>query len=80
MQKSLSIKLEHHQKAFLGSFSRKINKEKNSYFRQKSWVNPFRKIQKWRLLKINMSIVNKAFLFKNAFLGYKNKKFKKSKN
>ena len=80
MQKSLPIKLEHQQKGFFGSFSRKINKEKNSYFRQKSWVNPFRKIQKWRLLKINMSIVNKAFLFKNAFLGYKNKKFKKSKN
>ena len=69
MQKSLSIKLEHQQKVFLGSFSRKIKKEKNSYFRQKSWVNPFRKVQKWQLLKINMSIVNKAFLFKNAFLG-----------
>ena len=30
--KSLSIKLEHHQKLFLSLFFRKINKEKIAYF------------------------------------------------
>ena len=49
--KSLSIKLEHHQKLFQSLFFRKINKEKISYFLKKSWVNPFTKSPKMAKFK-----------------------------
>ena len=61
--KSLPFKLEHQQKLFRGLFFLpKINKEKFHIFDKNHGLTPLKRIQKWSLLKIDISIVKKAFL------------------
>ena len=45
--------------AFLGFKNKKLKKWKN--WRFSKGVNTFTKIQKWQFLKVDISIVNKAF-------------------
>ena len=61
VKKSLSIKLEHHQKMFLGSYSRKKKQKKILFFEKNHGLTPSRRTQKWRLLKLE------SLKFRNPF-------------
>ena len=71
--------------AFPGCKNKKFKKSKNGYFSKEG--KPMLLIQKWPFFQLFFSgnIGKENFFYdilqrKNAFLGYKNKKFKKSKN
>ena len=71
--------------AFLGSKNQKFKKSKNWHF--SNGDNPWFFVQKWpSFQKIFLGTIGQENFFydilkrKNTFLGYKNKKFKKSKN
>ena len=73
------------KKAFLGYKNKKFKKSKNSHFSK--GVNPWFRSKNGHFLKLsflrNIGQQNVSYDIlerKNAFLGYKNKKFKKSKN
>ena len=71
--------------AFLGYKKKKFRKSKNWYFYK--GVNPWFLVQKWPFFQhLFLGNIGQQHVFydnlerKNAFLGYKNKNFKKSKN
>ena len=91
-QENVFYDIVERKKAFLGYKNKKFKKSKNWHFSK--GVNPCLLVQKWPFCQLfffgNRGQENvfydilwgeNAFLErKNAFLGYKNKKFKKSKN
>ena len=84
-QENVSDDILEQKNPFLGSKNKKFKKSKNWQFSK--GVKPWLRVQKWPFFQLlSLGNIGQDNVFydilqrKNAFLGYINKKFKKSKN